>query len=106
MANFSQNLVLSGLGSTSITVPVAGPYFFDAKISLPTLTNGGGLSACLAVVNQNGSPIYTGQAGAEGFRATATCAVGDIMQFVLSSSNTADQGLNVIKTVIALGTGE
>lgn len=106
MANYNQNLVFNGLGTLSITVPVAGSYFCEGKISLPTLTNGGGVSACLVTINQNGSPIYTGQAGAEGFKTDIVCAALDVIAIVLSSSAAADQPLNVIKSTISIGIGE
>lgn len=103
--NYSQNLVFSGLGTVSFTVPTAGAYFLDGKISLPTLVNGGGVSACLCVINQNGSPVYTGIAGAEGFYKVVSCAANDLIAIVLSSSAPADQLLNVIKTTVAVGEG-
>lgn len=106
MANYNQNLVFNGLGTLSTTVPLAGPYFVDGHISLPTLTAGGGVSAVLVVVNQNGSPVYTGQAGAEGFYTTLNCAANDVIAMVFSSSAPADQPLNVVKSVIAIGSGD
>ncbi len=102
---YNQNLTFNGLGTLSITVPFAGAFFFEGKISLPTLTNGGGVSACLVTINQNGSPVYTGIAGAEGFRADIACAANDVIAMVFSSAAAADQGLNVIKSVIAIGSG-
>ena len=102
---FSQNLVFNGLGTLSITMGVAGLCFADGHIALPTISNGGGVSACLVTINQNGSPIYTGQAGAEGFYVNFTAAVGDVIAFVFSSSAAADQPLNVIKSSISIGTG-
>lgn len=105
MSSFNQNASFSGLGTFSITVQIAGPYFLEGKISLPTLTNGGGASSCLVTINQNGSPIYTGLAGAEGFKKDTLCAAGDVLAIVLSSSAPADQPLNAIKTVIAIGQG-
>lgn len=106
MANFNQNSVFSGLGSYSTTVPFAGTYFVEGKSTIPTLVNGGGVSALLAVINLNGSPVYTGIAGNEGFRCDVACAALDVIQIVLSSSAAADQPANSIKTVIALGIGE
>ncbi len=102
---YNQNLAFNGLGTLSITIPFDGAFFFDGKISLPTLTNGGGVSACLVTINQNGSPVYTGIAGAEGFKTDIACTAGDVIAMVFSSAAAADQGLNVIKSVIAIGTG-
>ncbi len=104
---YNQNLTFAGLGTLSITVPLAGAYFFKGSISLPTLAKGDiSPSALVVTVNQNGSPIYTGQAGAEGFYVTASCAANDVMAMVFSSAATVDQGLNVIKSVISVGLGQ
>lgn len=103
---YNQNLTFNGLGTLSITVPQAGAYFVDGKISLPSLTNGGGVSACLVTINQNGSPVYTGIAGAEGFYTDISCAAADVIAIVFSSAATPDQGLNVIKSTIAIGLGQ
>lgn len=105
MAIYSQNLVFNGLGTLSTTVPAAGLYFFDGHLSLPTLTDGGGVSSVVVVINQNGSPVYTGSAGAEGFYTTLNCAANDVIAFVFSSAAAADQGLNVIKATISIGSG-
>lgn len=105
MANFNQNLVFNGLSSQSFTIPIAGNYFVEGKISLPTIVGGAGPSAVVAVINQNASPVYTGLAGAEGFRADLLCAAGDVIQIVLSSAAAADQALNVIKATVAYGIG-
>ena len=102
---YNQNITFNGLGTFSINMPFAGAFFFDGKISLPTLSNGGGVSACLVTINQNGSPVYVGIAGAEGFRADIACAANDLIAIVFSSSAAADQGFNVIKSVIAIGSG-
>lgn len=105
MAQFAQNLVFTGLGTIAITVPNAGAYFLDAKISLPTLSNGGGVSAVVAVIKVNASTILTGVAGATGIKADFTCAAGDSVSLILSSAAAADQVLNAVKTTIALGQG-
>lgn len=107
MAAFNQNLVFNGLGTLSLTVPVAGAYFIDGKISLPTMPKGDSApSSCLVTINQNGSPIYTGIAGAEGFYKTVTCAASDVLAMVFSSSAAVDQPLNVIKSVVSIGLGQ
>lgn len=106
MSNFNQNLVTSGLGTTSVTVPDAGPYFVEGKISLPSIPTGSTPSAVLVVVNKNGSPVYTGVAGATGFYCTITCAALDVIAVVLSSSSAVDNVINAIKTTIEIGYGE
>lgn len=103
---FAQNISFTGLGTFTMSAPEAGPYFFEGKITLPTINNGGGVSACLVTINQNGSPVYTGIAGAEGFYKNVTCAFNDTMTIVLSSAATPDQGLNVIKSTFSIGTGQ
>lgn len=102
---FNQSTVFCGLGTYTTVVPVDGLYFVEGKLSLPTLTNGGGISAVVVTINKNGSPIYTGVAGAEGFYTTVQCAAADSLAVVLSSSADADQGKNAIKTTIGIGTG-
>ena len=108
MANFNQNLEFCGLGTLSFTIPVAGPYFVEGHMSIPALSKGDtGASALLVVCNLNGgAAFYTGLAGAEGFKADFTGAVGDVLNMVFSSSAAVDQPLNVIKSQISLGIGE
>lgn len=104
---YNQNLTFAGLGTLSITVPLAGAYFVKGKISLPTLSKGDSSpSALVVVVNQNGSPVYTGQAGAEGFYVDISCAANDLIAMVFSSAAAVDQGLNVIKSTISIGLGQ
>ena len=103
---FNQNASFAGLKTYSVIVPAAGLYFVDSKISLPSVRDGDGkVSLHLAVVNVNGSPVYTGLAGAEGFKTDMICAAGDTVAVVLSSAAAADQPLNVIKSNIAIGSG-
>lgn len=105
MAAYNQNLVFNGLGTLSITVPVAGTYFISGNISIPTISTGSSPSSCLVTINQNGSPIYTGVAGAEGFYTSMVCAAADVIAVVFSSSAAVDQLLNVIKSTISIGLG-
>lgn len=115
--SFSLNMSISGLGSQSITMPVAGLLTVDGKLSLslesqdvsqpappssPPNSAPSGASQCVVTINQNGSPMYTGIAGATGFNKELQVAVGDVIAIVLSSSAAPDQGLNVIKGVVAL----
>ena len=103
--NYYQNVVFNGLGTFSANVPVAGDYFLDGKISIPTIVNGGGPSSLVVTVNQNGGPIYTGLAGAEGFFVNMSCAANDLIAVVFSSAAAPDQALNVIKSTFVLGQG-
>jgi hypothetical protein len=107
MANtYSQNFVFNGLGTLTATMPFASLYLVKGKSTIPTLTDGGGLSGLLIVVNKNGSPVYTGQVGAEGFRCTVDCAALDVLTVVFSSSAAADQPLNVIKSTVEISNGD
>lgn len=106
MATYDQNLVFNGLGTQSVTVPFVGVYFIEGHTSLPTLVGGGGASELLTTVNQNGSPVYVGPVGAEGFKTQLNCAVNDVIDVVYSSSAAADQPLNVIKSNVSIGMGE
>lgn len=103
---FNQNLTFAGLGTLSLTVPLAGPYFVEGKITLPTLPKGDATPSALVVtIRQNGSLIYTGAAGAEGFRIDVACAANDVLAMTFASGAAVDQGLNVIKSTIAVGLG-
>lgn len=104
-AQYSAQLVASGLGVFGVTVPNAGLYSLNAQISLPTLSNGGGVSAVIAVVKVNSSTVYTGIAGATGAQVSTTCAVGDVLSLTLSSAAAPDLVLNAVKTTIAIDQG-
>lgn len=106
MATYNQNLVFNGLGTVSVTVPVTGDYFVDGILSLPMLISGGGASSVVVVVNQNGSPVYTGNAGASGFYTNLSCAANDVIAVVFSSAAAADQPFNIIKSNISIGQGQ
>jgi hypothetical protein len=105
--SFNQNAGIAGLETYSVAVPTAGLYFVDGKISLPTLSQGGGQSQVVAtVVNQTGPvTIYTGIAGAEGLKCNASCAAGDVLAITLSSGAAVDQVPNAVKCVLAIGSG-
>ena len=105
MANFSQSQSFAGLGTITINIPSAGRYGIDGKITLPTISSGSGQSSVVVTINQNGSPIYTGAAGAQGFHTNPYCAASDIITIVLTSAATVDQGLNVIKTTVSVSEG-
>ena len=107
MANYYQNLEINGLGTITTTIPIAGTHFFDGKLTLPGINKGSsGASAVVVTITQNGPTVYTGVAGANGFRTDITCAVGDVIGFVLTSAAAVDQPLNAVKGVIALGVGQ
>jgi hypothetical protein len=100
--NYGQNLNYEGLGTLTLpTIAAAGNYLIDGKISIPH-SQGSGPSQVQAVIKQNGTTKQTGPVGADGFFKELACAAGDVLTVILSSSAAADQGLNVIKTSIAL----
>ena len=105
-SGFNQNIESVGLSTISVTVPFAGPYFVKGKVFLPTLVDGGVASSVVITVNQNGSPVYTGLAGAEGFYVDISCAANDVIAVVPSSSVTTDQALNAVKVRISIGQGQ
>lgn len=100
-----QNLTMNGLGTLSFEAPQDGAYLLDGKISLPSLARGSDDTSELVVTIDinNGSPIYTGDAGAEGFLVnTGDISGGDIINMNFSSSADVDQPLNVLKASIAI----
>jgi len=104
MATLSQNMVMSGLGTMTTGVSQAGEYDVIGSLSLPGINKGDPAnSQCVAVVNQNGTTMYTGLAGAEGFQLVLNCAANDSISVTLSSSAPVDQGINVIKCTVAIG---
>lgn len=106
MNNYYQNLVFNGLGTLSITMPFAGLFDFEGHIQLPRIASGSGQSSLLVVINQNGSPVYTGIAGADGFKKEINCAANDVIAIVFSSSAAADLPLNAIKSSVSVSVGE
>jgi hypothetical protein len=108
MAQYSQNLVFQGLGTISVTAPFAmTSLVVESKSSIPTLTNGGGVSALVSVVKQNASTILTSATGASGIRAVIpNVAAGDVISIVYTSANAVDAALNAIKSQIVIWQGE
>lgn len=96
---------LQGIGSVSVQVP-AGAGFVKGKLSLPSIIGGNGPSSIVVTVNQNGSPIYTGSAGAEGFYVTFLGALNDTIAVVTSSAASIDNALNTVKMQFQIGQGQ
>jgi hypothetical protein len=101
----NQNLSFAGLGTFTTIMPVAGPYILKGKLSLPTIVGGGGQSAAVVTVNQNGAPIYVGQPGAEGFLVAANAAANDTFTIVTTSAADPDLVLNAVKATYAISSG-
>lgn len=108
-ANFNQNSTFGGLGTAaSAKVPDAGIYQVNVSLTLPSIPAGSPLaSAVVAVVNKNGSPVYTGSAGSRGFQTQVSCAAADVIAVVLSSSGLAqDNEPNAVKSTISISLAE
>jgi hypothetical protein len=100
---FQQNITTTGLTSTTTSIPTAGTYLVQGKLSLPTLVGGAGASSVVTTVTQNSTTLYTGLAGAEGFSCTANCAASDTITVAYTSAAAADLLPNAVKTVISIG---
>jgi len=103
---FNQSLSFGGLTTIVISCPEAASYNVDVKCQIPTLSNGGGVSALVIVIKHNSSTVYTGTAGALGaWCQIPAVAAGDTISVVTSSSNPADEKLNAIQGQIAISDG-
>jgi hypothetical protein len=109
VANFYQNLTSVGLQTLTFTVPVAGtgPYFLMGKLTLPQGYDDSatGNSACVVTIAQNSTTIYTGLAGAEGFRVVFSGTLGDTLTVTTSSAAAVDLPLNAVKMTLQFGQG-
>lgn len=105
---FNQSGTLAGLGTYGVAVPAAGVYVVDGKVSLPKIVDGDTAASSVVVVVKLNSDAatYTGTAGADGFKCDiVAAAAGDVINVITSSAASVDQGLNVIKTTIAISSG-
>lgn len=123
MANFKQNMSSEGLRTLTVNIDAAGLYNFQGTLTLPknmgTVTAGAGAGAgtgsgaappaasqVVTVINKNGSPIFTSNAGAMGFCLIGvSCAANDVMTFVTSSSLAQDQQPNAVRLTLAVSEG-
>jgi len=105
MASTSSQMVISGLQSVTNGISSAGNYDIIGSLTLPGIANGASAnSQVVTTVSHNGSPIFTSQAGSEGFTITnLPCAAGDTITVALTSAAAVDQGLNVVKCTVAIG---
>ncbi len=126
MANALQlnnSTACAGLGTWTYTVTAAGMYSCSFKAFIPYIPAGSsnlssvttGSSALSIVVNQDtgGGPVAKLTISSPsinqpimGGKVTLSCAAGDVITVVLTSSAAADNTPNAIKTVINLFTGE
>lgn len=107
--DFSQNQISTGLVTITTAAPAAGPYVISGKLTLPTISEEDrsdlGTSQVVVTVAQNGSTVYTGLAGAEGFKANLLCAAFDVLTVSMTSSAAIDQTPNIVKAAISLSSG-
>jgi hypothetical protein len=125
MANYIKNTTHEGLGTLTVTIPTTDLYMIQGTITHPNLVPtpvagpGGGAgtgtspngtvevpSQVVLTINQNGSPVYTSQAGAQGFNIAAlNCAAGDLITFVRTSSLPQDEQLNAVRMTLSISEG-
>jgi len=107
MPNYNDNGSYVGLGTYEVLkAPTTGIYTFQAKLSLPSITKGDATSSSvIAVINRNGSPIYTSQLGADGFSTTTSLTLNDVVTVVLSSAAAVDQGKNTVRMTLSVWAG-
>lgn len=110
MGNFNQQLVSTGLSTVSFTVPLAGVYTLQGTLTGPEISGGAtantGVVVTVSQTPTGGSPttMYTGPAGASGYKVVLNCAALDSISIVFSSSASIDSSaLNLIKSVISFG---
>jgi len=105
MAQGSFNsMVIPGLESSSACIGSAGNYTIIGKLQLPSVTDGSSAnSSVVSTVKQNGTTIFTSQAGSSGFRINLPCAAGDIIQVSLSSAAAVDQPPAAVRCTVAIG---
>jgi hypothetical protein len=103
---FNQNIESTGLTTISTTVPYAGTYFVKGKLTIPTIVDGAGASSLIVTITQNGTTVYTGLSGAEGFYKNLLCAAFDVIAITLSSVAPVDAALNAVKAVYSIGQGQ
>ncbi len=98
MANYLSTGGFTGLNTIVVGVPTADSYVLTGTLTLPNIQSGASSDSQVVVtVLQNSSTMYTGLAGARGFRVPITAAANDLISIALSSSASIDQGSNVIR---------
>jgi hypothetical protein len=96
----------SGLSTDRYIVDVAGVYYMSAQATMDapsgiviTLSQSGSASKSVASVAASNPQIEVA------INANFNCAIGDVLQCVVSSSAPHDQPPNLIKTIINLRQG-
>lgn len=104
MSRRSPAVVFSGLGTFSTTMTTAATYDCIVSLTLPGISKGDTAnSSVVFVIKQNGSTIYTSNAGDEGTRIRIIVAASDTISITTSSSAAVDKRTNAIQGVMVLG---
>ncbi len=107
MANFSQTLEFNGLGTIDQVVTEDGNYYVESKSTIPTISTGSTPSALVTVIKQNGSTLFTSDAGQNGaYLNNIICAAGDTLSVTYSSTAAVDKVLNAVKSAIIVGSNQ
>jgi hypothetical protein len=102
--NDTSNYVVN-VTNTVPTIPTTGNTGSGAG-SQPVLTSTPALSSSLVTtINHNGSAVYTSNAGDRSAYAQINATAGDTITVVTSSSNSADQANNTVKSTISVSEG-
>jgi hypothetical protein len=102
---FAENAVISGLNSYTVGIGSTAPHSFSGKLSLPSIVGGTGPSSVVVSATQNGTTVYTGQAGANGFKFDLNCTAGDTIVLSLTSAASVDNVANAVKATVAITKG-
>jgi hypothetical protein len=60
-------------------------------------------SAVVTTIKKNGTTIFTGSSGSDGFSIPIVAAVSDSFTVALSSSSAQDEVLNAVSAVVSVG---
>jgi len=102
----SESNVAIGLGTFTYTVQTAGLH---GAVAVSSVLPPSGLSI---VIQQNGTTVASSLSPSASSQIVSAyiypinCAVGDVISFILSSSNSNDTMLNTAKTIIRVQAGE
>lgn len=107
VGGFNSNATYTGLGTFTITAPVADQYQVFGKLRLPSIPQGDATaSSVVVVVKQNSTTVYTGNAGARGFdNIVINAAAGDTISCITSSSAAVDQPINAVQMTVSVSQG-
>jgi hypothetical protein len=109
--NFLTEKVVNGLNTYQYTVGSTAMHtcrivvdHLDSSTMTVAITQSGSVSTTLATVTLPGLPAGSPQTSII-LQACANCVSGDVLSFVLTSSNTDDQQLNTVKARLNIHVG-